>query len=136
MASGMPPFNPEVVKPKDKAKDHEKTYVKMYEKIRMGDYEMKNHFSDNLKNFLTNIIQVDITRRYGNLKNGVDDIKKHAWFESIDWWKLYNKKLMIPRHYLPQNTTTDLAVNFHPMDENWTLETNKYPLYEKEFNDF
>ena len=136
MACGKPPFNPEKAKKKEKGKVYENAYVKMYEKIRMGDYQMSTNFSDTLKDFLKNMIQVDITKRYGNLKNGVDDIKKHAWFDNIDWWKLYNKKLIIPPHYLPQNNFVDLAANFDSCVENWELETNEDPLYEKEFREF
>lgn len=38
-------------------------------------------------------IQVDLTKRYGNLKNGVADIKNHKWFGSTDWIAIYQRKV-------------------------------------------
>lgn len=37
-------------------------------------------------------LQVDLTKRYGNLKNGVNDIKGHKWFATTDWIAIYQKK--------------------------------------------
>ncbi len=39
---------------------------------------------------------MDLTKRYGNLKNGVNDIKGHRWFASTDWIAIYQKKVSIP----------------------------------------
>uniref|UniRef100_F1LGT5 cAMP-dependent protein kinase catalytic subunit n=1 Tax=Ascaris suum TaxID=6253 RepID=F1LGT5_ASCSU len=32
-------------------------------------------------------------KRYGNLKNGVADIKNHKWFGSTDWIAIYQRKV-------------------------------------------
>lgn len=39
------------------------------------------------------LFQVDLTKRYGNLKNGVNDIKGHKWFATTDWIAIYQKKV-------------------------------------------
>lgn len=52
-----------------------------------------SHFSSDLKELLRNLLQVDLTKRYGNLKNGVNDIKVHKWFATIDWIAIYQKKV-------------------------------------------
>lgn len=39
--------------------------------------------------------QVDLTKRYGNLKNGVNDIKGHKWFATTDWIAIYQKKASV-----------------------------------------
>ncbi len=39
--------------------------------------------------------QVDLTKRYGNLKNGVNDIKGHKWFATTDWIAIYQKKVHV-----------------------------------------
>ena len=39
------------------------------------------------------MFQVDLTKRYGNLKNGVNDIKNHKWFSSTEWIAVYQKKV-------------------------------------------
>ena len=47
---------------------------------------------------MRNLLQVDLTKRYGNLKNGVLDIKNHNWFQAIDWIQVYQKKVSRPGH--------------------------------------
>ena len=54
-----------------------------------------SHFSSDIKELLRNILQVDLTKRYGNLKNGVQDIKMHKWFANMDWIALYQKKVRL-----------------------------------------
>ena len=51
------------------------------------------HFSSDLKDLLRNLLQVDLTKRFGNLRNGVNDIKNHRWFTSTDWIATYQKKV-------------------------------------------
>jgi len=54
-----------------------------------------SHFSSELKELLRNLLQVDLTKRYGNLKNGVNDIRSHKWFSSTDFIAIYQKKVTI-----------------------------------------
>jgi serine/threonine protein kinase len=54
-----------------------------------------SHFSAEIKDLLRNQLQVDLTKRYGNLKNGVNDIKQHKWFANMDWIALYQKKVIL-----------------------------------------
>lgn len=42
---------------------------------------------------LRNLLQVDLTKRFGNLKNGVNDIKNHKWFATTDWIAIYQRKV-------------------------------------------
>ncbi|CAG7733173.1 unnamed protein product [Allacma fusca] len=55
-----------------------------------------SHFSNDLKDLLRNLLQVDLTKRYGNLKNGVNDIKSHKWFQTTDWIAIFQKKEQAP----------------------------------------
>ena len=52
-----------------------------------------SHFTADLKDLLRNLLQVDLTKRFGNLKNGVHDIKSHNWFSSMDWISVYQKRV-------------------------------------------
>lgn len=54
-----------------------------------------SHFSHDLKDLLRYLLQVDLTKRYGNLKNGVNDIKNHKWFSATDWIAIYQKKVNV-----------------------------------------
>lgn len=51
MCAGYPPFY---------STDH----MKLYEKIAMGKYQNDAHFSNELKDLIKNMLQVDLTRRY------------------------------------------------------------------------
>ena len=46
------------------------------------------------------LLVADVTKRYGCLKAGSNDIKNHRWFKTLDWFKLSQKKLPTP--FLPQ----------------------------------
>lgn len=80
MAAGYPPFFADQP-------------IQIYEKIVSGKVRFPSHFSSELKELLRNLLQVDLTKRYGNLKNGVNDIKNHRWFSSSDWIAIYQKKV-------------------------------------------
>lgn len=80
MAAGYPPFFADQP-------------IQIYEKIVSGKVRFPTHFSAELKELLRNLLQVDLTKRYGNLKNGVNDIKNHRWFSSTDWIAIYQKKV-------------------------------------------
>lgn len=54
-----------------------------------------SHFTADLKDLLRNVLQVDLTKRYGNLKNGITDIKYHRWFSSTDWIATFQKKVVL-----------------------------------------
>lgn len=59
-----------------------------------------SHFSSDLKDLLRNLLQVDLTKRYGNLKNGVNDIKGHKWFATTDWIAIYERKARHSIHFV------------------------------------
>jgi hypothetical protein len=54
----------------------------------------------NAKSLVKHLLVADVTKRYGCLKNGANDIKNHRWFKNLDWFKLSQKKLPVP--FLPQ----------------------------------
>ena len=53
----------------------------------------------NAKSLVKHLLVADVTKRYGCLKNGANDIKNHRWFKNLDWYKLSQKK--IPAPYIP-----------------------------------
>uniref|UniRef100_A0A8C6HPC7 Protein kinase domain-containing protein n=1 Tax=Mus spicilegus TaxID=10103 RepID=A0A8C6HPC7_MUSSI len=63
MAAGYPPFFADQP-------------IQIYEKI-VSEVWFPSHFSSYLKDLLQNLLQVDLTKRFGNLKNRVNDIKNH-----------------------------------------------------------
>ncbi|VDK55683.1 unnamed protein product [Anisakis simplex] len=72
-----------------------KSQLASYYPMKLWNCKVKfpSHFSNELKDLLKNLLQVDLTKRYGNLKNGVADIKNHKWFGSTDWIAIYQRKV-------------------------------------------
>ena len=62
--------------------------MKIYENIFEGKIKFTNDFDDNSKSLIKHLVERDISKRYGNLKNGVEDIKNHEFFKSMNWNKL------------------------------------------------
>ncbi|XP_065908998.1 cAMP-dependent protein kinase catalytic subunit beta-like [Dysidea avara] len=86
-----------------------------------------------LKDLLGRLIQVDLSKRIGNLKNGVTDIKDHVWFDKINWVALANKEVKAP--YIPYCGNAGDSTNFDHFEEE-DIEESDTELYAKEFEDF
>lgn len=54
----------------------------------------------------------EVQTRLGNLKGGVDDIKQHKWFQSIDFDALVKKSIKAP--WVPKITSNTDTSNFDP----------------------
>ncbi|CAD5209468.1 unnamed protein product [Bursaphelenchus okinawaensis] len=102
MAAGYPPFFADQP-------------IQIYEKIVSGKVKFPSHFTNELKDLLKNLLQVDLTKRYGNLKNGVADIKNHRWFSSTDWIAIYQRRVDAP--FLPKCRGPGDASNFDDYEE-------------------
>jgi len=102
MAAGYPPFFADQP-------------IQIYEKIVSGKVRFPSHFSSDLKDLLKNLLQVDLTKRYGNLKNAVNDIKNHKWFATTDWIAIYQKKVEAP--FIPKCKGPGDFSNFDDYEE-------------------
>lgn len=107
--------------------------MELLERITIGKFKMPSSFSKDLMNLVENILQIDLSRRYGNLKNGSDDIKSHAWFSKIDWIILYNQDMQPP--FVPHVSGSGDYSQFDKY-ENVSLQIANTCKYEKEFEDF
>jgi len=102
MAAGYPPFFADQP-------------IQIYEKIVSGKVRFPSHFSSDLKDLLRSLLQVDLTKRFGNLKNGVDDIKTHKWFSSTDWIQIYKRETDAP--FVPKCKGAGDSSNFDEYEE-------------------
>ncbi|CAF1023271.1 unnamed protein product [Rotaria sp. Silwood1] len=107
--------------------------IQIYEKIVSGKVRFPSHFSSDLKDILRNLLQVDLTKRFGNLKNGVDDIKTHKWFSSTDWIAIYQRKVEPP--FIPKSKGPGDASNFDDYEEE-PLRIATTEKFGKEFEEF
>ncbi|XP_051827647.1 cAMP-dependent protein kinase catalytic subunit alpha [Antechinus flavipes] len=120
MAAGYPPFFADQP-------------IQIYEKIVSGKVRFPSHFSSDLKDLLRNLLQVDLTKRYGNLKNGVNDIKNHKWFATTDWIAIYQRKVEAP--FIPKCKGPGDTSNFDDYEEE-ELRISITEKCAKEFADF
>lgn len=104
-----------------------------YNKIVSGKVRYPTHFSNESKDLLRNLLQVDVTKRFGNLKNGPNDIKTHPWFNGLDWLGSYHKQETAP--FLPKVAGPGDCSNFDDYDEEQIYVKANDP-YAKEFADF
>jgi len=72
----------------------------VYQKILKGKIKFPSTFDPNAKSLVKHLLEADLTKRYGNLKGGVTDIKTHRLFKSIDFAQLLAKSLTAP--YIPK----------------------------------
>ncbi|XP_074643618.1 cAMP-dependent protein kinase catalytic subunit 1 isoform X2 [Tubulanus polymorphus] len=120
MAAGYPPFFADQP-------------IQIYEKIVSGKVRFPSHFSSDLKDLLRNLLQVDLTKRFGNLKNAVQDIKNHKWFSTTDWIAIYQRKVEAP--FIPRCKGPGDASNFDDYEEE-PLRISSTEKCAKEFADF
>jgi len=68
----------------------------IYQKILSGKIIFPKLFDKHGKALVKRLLTPDLGKRYGNLKNGVDDIKQHKWFKDINWQNLLAKQIPAP----------------------------------------
>ncbi|KAF4738804.1 hypothetical protein FOZ63_004025 [Perkinsus olseni] len=82
----------------------------IYQKILSGKIVFPRYFDKDAKSLVKRLLTADLTKRYGNLRNGVDDIKGSDWFKGLSWYDLYNKN--IPAPYKPKVKSDTDTSNF------------------------
>lgn len=82
----------------------------VYQKILKGKIKFPSGFDSNAKSLVKHLLEGDLTKRYGNLKGGVKDIKGHRFFKELSWDKLVNKELTPP--YVPKVKSNSDISNF------------------------
>lgn len=107
--------------------------MEMLDMICSCTFKVPSSFSSKLKDLVQNILQTDLSKRFGNLKNGVDDIKSHAWFKSISWIQLFNQTVVPP--FIPKVSGHSDYSQFDKYDD-VPLKVAAVDKYEKEFADF
>ena len=83
MLAGHPPFF------------DEKPFI-IYEKILRGHLEIPLHFSVEAEDLVRRLLTHDRHLRIGNLFGGSEDVKKHPWFNGVNWDDVLNCKITPP----------------------------------------
>ncbi len=80
MLAGIDPFNDE-------------DPMSIYKNILRGKLNFPSNFDKEAKSLVKHLLVADLSKRYGNLKEGANDIKKHRWFATMNWEHLIKKKI-------------------------------------------
>ncbi|KAF8820628.1 AGC kinase [Cardiosporidium cionae] len=87
----------------------------VYHKILNGKIVFPAFFPKYAKLLVRRFLSADLSKRYGNLRNGIDDIRNHKWFEDFPWDLLLGKSLAPP--YKPRIKSLDDSSNFEAYPE-------------------
>jgi serine/threonine protein kinase len=53
--------------------------------------------SNEAKNLIVHLLNRNPSKRLGAGQDGADEIKRHPFFDSIDWNKVANKQITVPK---------------------------------------
>lgn len=76
-----------------------RSQLEMFKRISRRDFKYPRDFTQEEMELIGGLLQVDLTRRLGNMVGGVDDIKKQKYFKGVNWDKM--AKLEVPGAYVP-----------------------------------
>lgn len=68
----------------------------IYQKVLAGKISFPRHFDVKPKELIKRLLTADRTKRYGCLRGGADDVKKHKWYKEINWETVPNRALVPP----------------------------------------
>jgi protein kinase A len=105
MLAGIDPFNDD-------------DPMAIYQKILRCKYKFPKGFDDHGKSLVKHILVLDLSKRYGNLRKGVDDFKKHRWFKGLNWNSIATKQTAMP--YIPQLSSLNDTSHFNNYPDSYT----------------
>ena len=105
----------------------------IYQKILKCKVKFPKNFDRNAKSLIKHLLVLDISRRYGCLKNGIKDIIDHKFFEGFDWKGLLFRTIKPP--FIPEVKGADDTSNFNQYPDSQSdeeaipLKGDKDPFY-------
>lgn len=109
MLAGIDPFS-------------DKDPMSVYHNILKGKLRFPKGFDEDAKSLVRHLLVADLSKRYGNLKNGknlsnigVNDIKNHRYLATISFTNIFNKKVAPP--FMPVVKKDDDTSNFVKFDD-------------------
>jgi protein kinase X len=91
----------------------------MYENILFGKIMFPSNVNKDAKSLIRHLLVSDLSKRYGNLKGGPQDIKEHRWFRDFDWDRLERKG--IKPFYVPTIANEGDTSNFSTYPESFEV---------------
>ncbi|KAJ3116187.1 serine/threonine protein kinase, AGC [Phlyctochytrium bullatum] len=122
MIAGHPPFFDD---------DH----FKLYEKILACRPRFPPNFDPHAKDLVRRLLTPDLSRRYGNLKNGAADIRSHPWFEGIDWDAMLRLEIEPP--YLPPSSKPSVCdAARRSSEDDDVADAQNFDMYEEDWGPY
>jgi len=87
----------------------------IYQKILAGKVYFPKYFDKNAKALVKKLLTADLSKRFGNLKDGSKDILEHKWFSTLIFEKL--EALETPAPYKPQMKSAEDVSNFEDIPD-------------------
>ncbi len=84
--------------------------MKVYENILSGKIKFPKTFDPNAKSLVKKLLKIDLSKRYGNIADGVKKIKNHKFFGDFEFDRLLNQELKPP--YIPRVKSPSDVSNF------------------------
>ena len=108
----------------------------LYDKIIVGKIRYPSYYPKDVKILTKRLLMADLTKRYGCLAGGTDDVKKSNWFKNLNWEALLKKKLKPP--IKPATRSEDDTSNFDYFSEEESDDDELFDddLFESRFDDF
>ncbi|CAE8603290.1 unnamed protein product [Polarella glacialis] len=91
----------------------------IYQKILAGKVYFPKYFDKNAKALVKKLLMADLSKRYGNLKDGSADILGNKWFSTLDLKKL--EAYEIPAPYKPTMKDDQDTSNFEEIPDSKEL---------------
>ncbi|KAE8573610.1 cAMP-dependent protein kinase catalytic subunit alpha [Halyomorpha halys] len=107
--------------------------MKICQNILCCKYPMPQFFTSDLRHLVNNLLQPDITKRYGCRKEGIKDIKEHSWFFDVSWLNIFNRQVKAP--FVPKVKCEGDSSNFDNFKE-IRIEVAVKDYFSKDFEDF
>ena len=121
MLAGIDPFNDE-------------DPMMIYQKILKGKLKFPSSCNSNAKSLVKHLLVQDLSKRYGNLKGGVNDIKNHRFFKNLDWNAIIQYK--IKPTYVPKVSGNGDVGNFSNYDDDSDMKAPMIKPNEDPFIDW
>lgn len=64
---------------------HDPDPMIVYQNILSGKIKFPRGFDRAAKSIVKHLLVIDLSKRYGNMKKGVEDIKRHLFFRDVEW---------------------------------------------------
>ncbi|KAJ3398302.1 hypothetical protein CcCBS67573_g08369 [Chytriomyces confervae] len=108
---------------------------RLYEKIVACRLAFPPFMHPLAKDLIRRLLTPDLSRRYGNLRDGALDIKMHPWFQGIDWDAMWELRMDAP--YIPDVEGDGDTSHFDEYEEDYAPYGRNVPdPYAKIFKDF